>query len=148
MLASQASHGEIAIPAWKDGHVTSHTLSTHEAQACAWDFKPPLMSNQWGGGTVAWAWSRTSRACNGSGFGQAGWRFDGRKVGCQTSLAALTPPAWAEREERCKATVLVDGTTSTKAQHHYTSCSSPNCSVSATKPVGQPAIPVLQPNLL
>ena len=45
MLASQASHGEIAIPAWKDGHVTSHTLHTQEAQACA-------MSLQ-----AKWAWT-------------------------------------------------------------------------------------------
>ena len=35
-------------------------------------------------------------------------------------------------------------TTSTKAQRHYTSCSNPSCGVSATKPVRQPAIPVLR----
>ena len=39
------------------------------------------------------AWSRTSGTCNGSGFSQAGWRFDEGKAGCRTSLAAFAPLA-------------------------------------------------------
>ena len=42
-------------------------------------------------------------------IGQAGWRFDEGTFGGQTSLAAPTPHAWDEPEQRRKATVLVDG---------------------------------------
>ena len=64
---------------------------------------------------MARAWSRTSGACNGSGFSRAGWSFDEGKAGCRTSLAAPTPLAWDEH---------------------------PSCTVRATKQVRQPAIPV------
>ena len=43
--ASQASHEELALPTWKDGHAPSRTQHTQEAQAVAWDFKPPLIES-------------------------------------------------------------------------------------------------------
>ena len=79
---------------------------------------------------MAWAWSRTSGACNGSGFSQAGWRFDADSKLSNKSGSTNTACLGCT-EGRTQG----HGATSTKAQHHYTSCSSPSCVVSATKPV-------------
>ena len=102
MLASRASHEELAIPARRDRYATSHTQHTRGSNRCT-GVHTSIDVESMGGGTVARAWSRTRGACNGSGFSQAGWSCDERKAGCRTSLAAPTPLARDEQARRSDA---------------------------------------------